>query len=64
MKTTLTVTGMNCPHCEKRVENALNDIDVKARADAKNDIVQLEFTGEKIEDIKKIIEILGYKVNG
>lgn len=37
-KTIFKVTGMSCAHCEKRVEDALKDINVKAKANAKKGI--------------------------
>ena len=58
------VTGMSCGHCEKAVENALEDVGVTAKASAKNSTVAVEFDPNKItqEAIKAEIREAGYNV--
>jgi len=65
-KIILQVEGMSCAHCEKAVKNALLDLGVRAvKASAKKNIVEVEFSSDKIslEEIKAEIIEIGYNVS-
>lgn len=64
MKLILNVSGMSCMHCEKRVENALKEIGINASANSKKGTVLVQAESEKTAEIKKVIEELGFTVNG
>lgn len=64
-KMRIKIEGMNCPHCAKKVEDALNHVNCiqKAKVNLKEKIAVITFHGaveEKI--IKEQIEKLDYKV--
>ena len=64
-KKTLTIEGMMCEHCEKRVKDSLEALDQVSEAvvshKTKSAIVSLN--GEVEDDIlKKTVEDQGYKV--
>lgn len=66
MKCTLSVTGMMCEHCEKRVTTALLQLPGmhKAQADAKNNTVVCEFDESQttVDQIRETVEDVGYDV--
>ena len=62
-KIILKVSKMSCIHCEKKIENALLSIGVKAKADAKKGVVELNLNdGVEIEKVKETIKNLGYRI--
>ena len=64
-KETLKVGGMSCGHCEKAVQNALEDIGVDVtRANAGKNEVYVEFDEAKVtlEKIKAEIVEAGYEL--
>ena len=64
-KLILKVTGLSCGHCEKAVENAMEDMGVKViRVSAKEGIAELEYDPNKItpDSIKAEIVDIGYEV--
>ena len=65
MKTIITVEGMCCEHCAKRVENVLSAIAGVVSADVKlkKNIAVVRSREEISQDeIKSVIEGSGYKV--
>ena len=61
----LNVEGMMCGGCEKRVENAIKQIDgvIEVTANHENKNVDIKLDKDiSIEKIKEIIEDLGYDV--
>ena len=61
----LTVDGMMCEHCEKRVVRALLGVDgvISAEADHKNDIARIEYEGEIDKDaLRRAVEEEDYEV--
>jgi len=63
---TFTVKGMHCEHCQRRVEEAVNDIvGVACRVDLKSGIAKVSYERE-VDDhvIIKRIEQAGYTVCG
>lgn len=67
MKKTIYVEGMMCEHCEKRVKEALQNLDgiLKATPDRNTKKVEVELTTEMPDDtLKNAIEQAGYKVTG
>ena len=64
MKLRLNVKGMHCKSCEILIKESLSDINVKADADFKKGVIEVEFDEKEInlEKIKKIISNEGYKV--
>jgi copper chaperone len=63
-KVTLKVKGMHCKSCSMLIEDALEDIGVKAKVDSEKDSAVVEFDENKIseEKIKATIKGEGYKV--
>lgn len=65
-KVELKVLGMNCPHCERRVVNALNEVDgiLASEANHKKKRVIIEFDEGKVSEntIKETITDAGYQV--
>jgi copper chaperone CopZ len=63
-KIKLNVEGMHCSSCEMLVNDALEEIGVKSKADSKSGIVEVEFDESKTNkiDIINIIKKEGYKV--
>ena len=60
----LNVKGMMCEGCEKRVVNALSEVDEIKNVEAshKDGTVKFETDGDiEIDKIKSIIEDLGYE---
>ena len=60
----ITIDGMRCENCHRRVQNALNSIDgvnAKVNGEKKQAVVKL---GREIEDseLEKLVSGLGYKV--
>lgn len=65
MEINLNVNGMHCEHCEKRVEDAVKEINgVKnAKADHINCTLVLDCDDSvNVKDIKKTIKKIGFKV--
>ncbi len=63
-KTTLTVEGMTCHHCEMTVEKALMEIDgvSAAKADHTRNAVEVEFKKDlDLAQVKTKVEKAGYK---
>ena len=61
----LKVEGMNCTHCEKAVQNALEDLGVESViASAKNNTVEIVFNPANLstDAIKSEITETGYTV--
>ncbi|MBP3206072.1 MAG: heavy-metal-associated domain-containing protein [Lachnospiraceae bacterium] len=59
-KYTLTVEGMHCKNCEKRVTEAINDMDglaCRVSLERKEAVVSYESTPRKDEVIKKLGEM-------
>lgn len=65
MKKTFKIEGMTCNSCATRIENALEDKDVKAKVSFSKETADIEFNPEKIseKEIKSIIEKEGYSVD-
>ncbi len=62
MKKEITIGGMSCAHCSKRVEDALNKLDgTKAKVDLKNKTAYVETT-QADEILTKTIKEAGYSV--
>jgi copper chaperone CopZ len=55
---------MNCIHCKKRVEDALNAIDgVKAEVSLKKNAAEISLSKDvKDETLKKAVEEAGYQI--
>ena len=53
---------MSCSHCEKAIQNALEDIGVVAIASAKDKTVSFEAGGVAIDTIKDEITKTGYVI--
>jgi len=58
----IKVEGMSCSHCEKAIQNALEDIGVTAVASSKDKTVSFEAGTVMLEDIKNEITDAGYTV--
>ena len=65
MKKVLTIQGMHCNSCALGVEMLLNAKSVKAKVNFNSKKAEIEFDPNKIsiEEIKKDIEKIGYKVS-
>lgn len=65
MKKVLNIEGMHCNSCALGVEMALNTKGVKGKVDFNSKKAEIEFDPDKIsvEEIKKEIEKIGYKVS-
>ncbi len=64
MQKTMIISGMTCPHCHVRVENALNSVNgVQARvnAAAKSAVI---YCSDSVDDVTLIraVQKAGYKV--
>ncbi len=60
----ISIDGMRCDNCRKRVQNALNSIDgVNAKVNAEKKLAEVKL-GREIDDaeLSKVISELGYKV--
>lgn len=58
----LHIQGMKCPHCQKRVENALNNLaDGTATVDLERGIATVT-TDVSAEQLCKAVEDLGFTV--
>ncbi len=64
MKTKLTVKGMHCKSCETLINDALEEIKGVQRASADNKKGEVVVTHENasMDEVKKAIQKLGYKV--
>lgn len=61
----INVEGMHCEGCERRVNNALSEIDgvKEVKADHNNGTVTIKTDSEiDIDEVKEIIDDLGYEV--
>lgn len=67
MKKKIMIDGMSCGHCEKSVQNALQNVGgvsgVEVNLDGKYAIVTCEDI-EKEENLKNAVEEAGYEVTG
>lgn len=65
MEKIIKVEGMSCGHCEKRVENALKELNkveiIEISADKNQVIVNID-DNEDLEEVKEAIEDAGYEV--
>ena len=65
-KVELKVLGMNCPHCERRVVNALSEVAgvLKSEANFKKKKVEVEYDENLVNEatIKDTISDAGYQV--
>ena len=65
-KVELKVLGMNCPHCERRVVNALSKVAgvLKSEANFKKKKVEVEYDENLVNEaiIKDTISDAGYQV--
>jgi len=65
MKVVLKVDGMHCEGCKKRVENVLNKKGLNnIKVSLENKKVEYETTDNNIEEVKKGIEDIGFKIIG
>ena len=64
MKKILKIEGMHCGSCAIGLEMALNTKGVKAKVDFDSKEAEIEFNPNKksLEEIKKDIKEIGYKV--
>lgn len=66
MDITLTVQGMTCAHCEKAVENAVNNLagvsNVAINLADKSVAVSFDESEVNVDQIKEAIEDQGYDV--
>ena len=64
MKKVLTIQGMHCSSCAMGVEMLLGTKNVKAKVDFDSKKAEIEFDPSKIniEEVKKEIEKMGYRV--
>jgi copper chaperone CopZ len=65
MKKIVSIEGMCCEHCAKRVENALSAVNGVVSADVKlkkNEAILRSREQLDDEEIKKVVEDAGYKV--
>ncbi len=60
MKYSISIEGMGCMHCVKKVKDTLENMNVKVIS-CEIGSAQVEYDG-KSEDIKSAIENVGYKV--
>jgi len=65
MEKIIKVEGMSCGHCEKRVENALKELNkveiIEISADKNQVIINID-DNEDLEEVKEAIEDAGYEV--
>ena len=65
MEIKLTVNGMHCMHCEKKVETAVKELNGvnEAKANHEESSLTLQVNEDyNIKDIKKAIKKCGFKV--
>ena len=64
MKKVMHIEGMTCGHCQKRVEDALNNLEgVKAEVNLEEKIANVEVTGNADDDLlKNTVVDAGYEV--
>lgn len=62
-KDTIVVEGMKCMHCAARVKDALSAHKVKAEVNLESKLVVVSYNETKtnLEEIKRIIEEVGFK---
>lgn len=64
MKKTFTVNGMKCPHCQAKVENALNDLDgvVSATVSLAGHNVTVDYDENKVSEaqMKEAVDNAGH----
>jgi len=65
MEKIIKVEGMSCGHCEKRVENALKELNkveiIEISADKNQVIINID-DNKDLEEVKEAIEDAGYEV--
>ncbi|NLM51758.1 MAG: heavy-metal-associated domain-containing protein [Firmicutes bacterium] len=65
---TLTIGGMSCEHCQRRIEKALQNLagveDVQVNLEAKTAQVQFDPAIINVEKIKAAVIDSGYEVEG
>lgn len=63
-KLTLTIEGMNCNSCIKKVETALNELDNINSINVKKGEAEIEITDEIYNEkmIRRIIDKAGYRL--
>lgn len=64
MRKMIKIDGMTCGHCQKRVENALEEIpDVSAKVDYRKNMAVIKMKDEVADEvIRKAVEDAGYRV--
>ncbi len=62
MKKLYKVSGMHCTSCAMNIEWELEDKGMKAKCDYAKQILEVEFELDKEEEIKKIVNKLGYQL--
>ena len=63
----INVGGMMCQHCEKNIQQALENLDFveKAIASHENGTVELEISGEfDLDKVKSVVVEKGYEFKG
>ena len=61
MTKTITISGMHCEHCVKRVEKALAGLGCKAKIDLAKGIAEVD-TDIDNSELKNAVEDLGFDV--
>ena len=65
MTTTITVEGMSCDHCERSVEEALNEVSGVSSATADREREQVNVEGEAdLAVLARAVEAAGYTASG
>ena len=59
---TITVNGMHCPHCEKRVEKAVSAVEGVTMVKASHERNEVVFEGGNEADVRAAITAAGYEV--
>lgn len=62
MKHIILVKDMQCAHCAKRIDQALNDAGIKHEVNLENKSVSVEKNGDIVSTAKRIITDAGYTV--
>jgi copper chaperone CopZ len=58
----IEIEGMHCKSCKMLIEDALDDVGIKANVNVEKGFVDLDLSGKTLSLIKKVIEDEGYKV--
>jgi len=65
MKTTITVEGMSCDHCERSVEEALHEVSGVTNATADREREQVSVEGDAdLGALVRAVENAGYTASG